>query len=93
MHGLENRRTVRNLEVVTWAKDLVALFLAETWATEARLQRLGAKLKFDHCWIGPSAGKLGCLALFWKKSAFINVVFASPNHIDAVVGDSVLYQW
>lgn len=75
---------------MTWAQDLAAFFLAEMWATEARLRRLGTELKFDHCWIGPSAGKFGCLALFWKKSVFIDVVSASSNHIDAVVGDSVL---
>lgn len=90
MRGLGNRCTVRELEVMTWAQDLAAFFLAEMWATEARLRRLGTELKFDHCWIGPSAGKFGCLALFWKKSVFIDVVSASSNHIDAVVGDSVL---
>ena len=37
VRGLGNMRTLRELEVVTWAQDPVAMFLAETWAEEARL--------------------------------------------------------
>ena len=93
MRGLRNRCTVREFEVVTWAQDPAAMFLAETWSTEARLQKLCTELKFDHCWIGPSAGKSGFLTLFWKKSVRIDVVSASPNHIDAIVGEAVNKQW
>ncbi|KAL0011121.1 hypothetical protein SO802_006229 [Lithocarpus litseifolius] len=62
------------------------MFLAKTWAEEARLRRLCVDLKFDHCWIGPSAGKTGCLVLLWKDSVSVEVVSSSPNHIDALVG-------
>ena len=88
MRGLGNRCTVRELEVVTQAQDPTAMFLAETWSAEARLRKLCNNLKFDHCWISPSVGKSGCLALFWKKSVRIDVVSSSPNHIDAIVGDA-----
>nr|POE69438.1 putative ribonuclease h protein [Quercus suber] len=69
------------------------MFLAETWSAEARLRKVCADLKFDHCWIGPSAGKSGCLALFWKNSVHIEVVSDSPNHIDAIVGEAAQEQW
>ena len=93
MRGPGNRRTVRELEVVTRAQVPAAMFLAETWSAEARLRKLCNDLKFDHCWIGPSAGKSGCLALFWKNSVRIDVVSSSPNHIDATVGESGNGQW
>lgn len=87
MRELRNRRTIQELEVVTWAQDPTAMFLAEMWSVEARLRKLCADLKFDHCWIGPSASKSGYLALFWKKSVCIDLVSDSPNHIDAIVGE------
>ena len=49
VRGLGNLRTLRELEVVSRAKDPAAMFLAETWAEEARLRRLCSDLKFDHC--------------------------------------------
>ncbi|XP_065620823.1 uncharacterized protein LOC136063823 [Quercus suber] len=83
----------RELEVVTRAQDPSALFLAETWAEEARLKKLCGELRFDHCWVGPSAGKTGCLVLLWKNSVKIEVVSSSPNHIDAIIGDVSAVQW
>ena len=93
IRGLGNRRIVRELEVVTRAQAPAAMFLAEMWFAEARLRKLCTDLKFDHCWIGPSAGKSGCLALFWKNSVRIDVVSSSPNHIDAIVGEFGNEQW
>ena len=92
VRGLGNRRTVRELEVVTLAQA-AAMFLAETWSAEARLRKLCNDLKFDHCWIGPSAGKPGCLAMFWMSSVRIEVVSSSPNHIDSIVGEASNEQW
>ena len=93
MRGLGNLCTLRELEVVTQAQDLVAMFLAETWAEEVRLRRLCSDLKFDHCWVGLSAGKMGCLVLLWKNSVQVEVVLSSPNHIDALVGVDPVDQW
>ena len=67
VRGLGSLRTLRELEVVSQAKDPVAMFLAEMWAEEARLRRLCSDLKFDHCWVGPNAGKTGFLVLLWKN--------------------------
>ena len=93
VRGLGNRRTVRELEVVTRAQAPAAMFLAETWSAEARLRKLCSNLKFEHCWIGPNAGNLGCLALFWRSSVRIEVVSSSPNHIDTIVGEAGNGQW
>ena len=93
VYGLGNLQAIRELEVVTWAQDPTALFLAETWVEEVRLRRLCDELKLDHCWIGPSAGKTGCLALLWKNSVKIEVVSSSPNHIDAIIGETLDDQW
>ena len=93
VRGLGNRRTVRELEVVTRAQAPAAMFLAETWSAEARLRKLCNDLKFDHCWIGPSAGKPGCLAMFWMSLVRIEVVSSSPNHIDSIVGEASNEQW
>ena len=60
---------------------------------EARLISLCSKLGFDQYWITLQANRLGCLALFWKNSLKIAVTTSSPNHIDAVVGDSLGSEW
>ena len=86
---LGNLHTTRELEVVTQARVPSALFLAETWVSEVRLQRLCNELKFDQCWISPSAGKTGCLALFWENTVKVVVMSSSPNHIDATMGESL----
>ncbi|XP_023873052.1 uncharacterized protein LOC111985633 [Quercus suber] len=91
--GLGNRRTVHELEGFIRAKDPAALFLAESWAGEARLINLCSELGFDHNWVTPQANRLGCLALFWKNSVKILVSSSSPNHIDAMVGGSQDSLW
>ena len=86
VRGLGNQRTVRELEVVTRAQDPTALFLAETWAGEARLVSLCAELGFDHLWVTPKVNKLGCLALFWKDLLKIEVISSSSNHMTRWLG-------
>ena len=93
VHGLGNLHTLRELEVVTRAQDPAAMFLAEMWAEEARLHRLCFNMKFDHCWVGPSAGKTRCLVLLWKNSVHVEVVSSSPNHINTLVGVNPVDQW
>ncbi|KAK9992081.1 hypothetical protein SO802_027066 [Lithocarpus litseifolius] len=93
VRGLGNRRTVHELESFIRAQDPSALFLAETWAGKARLISLCLELGFDQYWVTQQVNRLGCLALFWKKSLKIEVTSSSPNHIDAVVGDSLENKW
>ena len=86
--GLGDRRTAHELECFIQAQDPTALFLAETWVGEARLISLCSELGFDHYWVTPQANRLGCLALFWKNSLKVEVSSSSPNHIDAVLGET-----
>ena len=88
--GLGNRRTIQELKSYIRAQDPTALFLAETWAGEARLINLCTKLGFDQHWVSPQANRLGCLALFWKNIVKIDVVSSSSIHIDAVVGNRLM---
>lgn len=44
-------------------------------------------------WVGPSAGKTGCLVLLWKNSVRVEVVSSSPNYIDALVGVDPDEKW
>ena len=46
--GLGNLRTGKELEVVIQAKDPPVVFLAETWADEARLKEVQRNIKFDN---------------------------------------------
>nr|POE95051.1 hypothetical protein CFP56_15118 [Quercus suber] len=78
----------RRLPVSPAERDELALL-----EQEARLKKLCGELRFDHCWVGPSAGKTGCLVLLWKNSVKIEVVSSSPNHIDAIIGDVSAVQW
>ena len=46
--GLGNPRTGKELEVVIRAKDPSVVFIAETWADEARLQEIKRNIDFDN---------------------------------------------
>ena len=46
--GLGNLQTKKELEVVIRAKDPSVLFIAETWADEARLKEIKRKIEFDN---------------------------------------------
>ena len=45
---LRNLHTGKELEVLIQAKDLSVVFLAETWADEARLKEIQRNIKFDN---------------------------------------------
>ena len=45
--GLGNPRTENELVSLIQAKDLSVVFIAETWANEARLDRTLSKINFD----------------------------------------------
>ena len=74
VRGLGNQHTVHELENFIQAQDPTTLFLAETWASKARLASLCAELGFDHHWVTWKINKLGCWALFWKSSLKIEVI-------------------
>lgn len=67
------------------AQDPSILFLAETWADEARLLKLHDDLQFDELWVVDRVTGAGGLALLWKNSIDIDVDSASLHHIDAII--------
>ena len=60
------------------------MFLAETWADEARLKEIKRNLNFAHLHFVERINRGGGLVLFWRHSIDIQVVSSSKNHIDAV---------
>ena len=62
--GLGNLRTKKELGNIIRAKDPSIVFLAETWADEARLDRVLHNINFDNKWEVCSGRKGGGLVLF-----------------------------
>jgi len=84
--GLGNLRTGKELEVLIRAKDPFVVFLAETWANEAKLKEVQRNIKFDNLFYmerNPRGG--GGLALYWKNSINVHVDSFSKNHIDSII--------
>ena len=62
--GLRNQRTEKELGNIIQAKDPSVVFLAETWADEARLERALLSINFDHKWEVSSGRRGGGLVLY-----------------------------
>ena len=63
-HGLGNPCTERELGEIIWAKDPSVVFIAKTWADQARLITVMCNFDYKHKWIVPKERKGGGLALF-----------------------------
>ena len=87
MWGLGNHCTIRELANIVRAQDPSILFLAETWADKARLDKFCDELNFDEKWVVDKISRAGGLALLWKNSVSIKVVDSSLNFIDTIVND------
>ena len=84
--GLRNLRTGKKLEVLIRAKDLSVVFLAETWADEARLKEVQRNIKFDNLfYVERNHRGGGGLALYWKNSMDVHVDSFSKYHIDSII--------
>ena len=83
--GLGNLLTEKELGVLVRAKDPSVMFIAETWADEARLKDIKRKLEFDHLFVVPRINRGGGLALFWRNSIDVNVETSSKYHIDSII--------
>ena len=91
--GLRNPCTVRELGDLIRAKDPSVVFLAETWADEARLKEVKRNLGFDHLHFVERINKGGGLALLWKHNVDLQVQTSSKNHIDAIINKGVDGAW
>ena len=75
------------------AKDPSVMFIAETWAEEARLKLVKCRLQFDHMFCVPRINRGGGLVLFWKESMNLQVETSSKNHIDCIIGGGTEGAW
>ena len=69
------------------------MFLAETWADEARLKEIKRNLNFENLHFVERINRAGDLALLWKDSVDLHVEMSSKNHIDAVVNKGKDEAW
>ena len=68
-----------------WAKDLSIVFIAETWADKARLEKVQNCLKFRHKFKVPRKDKVDGLVIFWKEDFNLSTETFSKNHIDTTI--------
>lgn len=92
-HGLENLRAGKELEVVVQAKDSSTVFLAGTWADEARLKEIKRNLDFENLFFVERNNRGGGLALYWRNSIDLNVDAFSKNHIDTIINKGKEDEW
>ena len=91
--GLGNLATEKELGEINRAKDPSVMFIAETWADEARLKSLKHRLQFDRMFMVPRIHRGGGLVLFWRDSIKLNVKTSSKNHIDCIIGEGSDEAW
>ena len=91
--GLGNLRTVKELQVMIRVKDPSIVFLAETWADEARLQEIKCKIEFDNLFFVKRNNRGAGLALYWRNSINVNVDTFSRNHIDSIINKGREDEW
>ena len=90
---LGNLRTVKELQVMIRVKDPSIVFLAETWADEARLQEIKCKIEFDNLFFVERNNRGAGLALYWRNSINVNVDTFSRNHIDSIISKGREDEW
>ena len=69
------------------------MFIAETWADKARLDRTLSKINFDQKWVAPRLNRGGGLVLFWKNSINIDVVDSHRYFIDTIINENTENAW
>ena len=91
--GLRNPLTEDQLADLVWAKDPSVVFIAETWADKARLERVKRRIQFKNLFEVPRRNKVGGLAIFWKEDFSLNIETFSPNHIDTTINKHRPDEW
>ena len=94
--GLENLCTRKELGELVWAKDPSIMFLAETWADEAKAKKkkkIKRDLDFVNMFFVPRINRGGGLALYWWSLIDVNVDNFSKNHIDAIINKGKDDDW
>ena len=88
-----NLRTGKELEGMVRAKDPSAIFIAETWADEARLKEIQHNIEFQNLFFVERNNRGGGLVLYWKNSFDLHIDTFSKNHIDAIINQGKVEAW
>ena len=75
------------------AKDPSAVFIAETWADEARLKDIQRQIEFENLFFVERNNRGGGLALYWRNSLDLSIDTYSKNHIDAIINKGKEDAW
>ena len=91
--GLGNPCIGYELADMVRVKDLSVMFLAETWANEARLKDVKRKIQFENMFESPRTTREGELVLLWKSLVYISIECFKKNHIDAIINKNKECEW
>ena len=61
------------------------MFIAETWADEARLKQIKKDIQFDCLFFVPRVNREGGLAMLGKNSINFSIKSFSKNHFDSII--------
>lgn len=75
------------------AKYPSAVFIAKTWADEARLKDIHQKIEFENLFFVERDNKGGGLALYWRNYLDLSIDTFSKNHIDAIINKGKEDSW
>lgn len=91
--GLGNPCIGYELADMVRVEDLSVMFLAETWANEARLKDVKRKIQFENMFESPRTTREGELVLLWRSSVYISIEGFKKNHIDAIINKNKEREW
>ena len=90
---LGNQHAVQELADLEQAKAPSLVFLAKTWADEARLNYVQSRIQFDQKFFVERINRGGGLVLFWKNEIEVDVKSSSLNHIDVTINKNSEKPW
>ena len=69
------------------------MFIAETWANEARLDQVQQEIEFENKWVVSSNSRGGGLVLFWKSSVNLTMEGSSKYFTDSYIDKNTKNAW
>ena len=82
---LRNRRVVQELVDIVKARDLIIVFLLETWSSKECMLWVRDRIECVGCFTVPIDGRRGGLALLWKNGIDVWVDSFSGYRIDSII--------
>ena len=75
------------------AKDPSVVFIAKTWADEARLKEVKRKIQFENMFVVPREARGGGLVLFWRDTIAVTIEGSDKNHVDVIIHKNTDLEW